>query len=56
MAGKPVFIRRRTDEEIELARSVEMTALPDQSARNNNAPELDAADETAPWMRPVNGW
>jgi ubiquinol-cytochrome c reductase iron-sulfur subunit len=43
--GKPVFIRRRTDEEIELARSVELTALPDQSARNNNAPDLDAADE-----------
>ena len=43
--GKPVFIRRRTDEEIELARSVELTALPDQSARNNNAPDLDASDE-----------
>ena len=43
--GKPVFIRRRTSEEIESARSVDLNVLPDQSAQNNNAPELDAADE-----------
>ncbi len=54
--GKPVFIRRRTDKEIELARSVELTVLPDQFARNQNAPELDAADknraldETGEWL------
>jgi len=40
--GKPVFIRRRTDEEIEMARAVELTDLPDQIARNPNL------DDTAP--------
>ena len=43
--GKPVFIRRRTEEEISEARGVVMDDLIDLSARNNNAPELDAADE-----------
>ena len=43
--GKPVFIRRRTEDEISEARSVAMDDLIDLSARNNNAPELDAADE-----------
>ena len=44
--GKPVFIRRRTEDEISEARGVAMDDLIDLSARNNNAPELDAADET----------
>ena len=43
--GKPVFIRRRTEDEISEARGVAMGDLIDLSARNNNAPELDAADE-----------
>ncbi|MGB0539666.1 MAG: ubiquinol-cytochrome c reductase iron-sulfur subunit [Paracoccaceae bacterium] len=43
--GKPVFIRRRTEDEIAEARGVAMDDLIDLSARNNNAPELDAADE-----------
>ena len=43
--GKPVFIRRRTEDEIYEARGVAMDDLIDLSARNNNAPELDAADE-----------
>ena len=43
--GKPVFIRRRTEDEISDARGVAMDDLIDLSARNNNAPELDAADE-----------
>ena len=43
--GKPVFIRRRTEDEISEARGVAMDDLIDWSARNNNAPELDAADE-----------
>ncbi len=43
--GKPVFIRRRTEDEISEARGVAMDDLIDLSARNNNAPELDAADE-----------
>ncbi len=43
--GKPVFIRRRTQEEIDEARAVELSELPDQDDRNANKPGLDAADE-----------
>lgn len=42
--GKPVFIRRRTEAEIEAARSVDLAALPDNDSRNVNT-EGDAADE-----------
>ena len=34
--GKPVFIRRRTEEEIAEARSVELSELIDVDARNDN--------------------
>jgi ubiquinol-cytochrome c reductase iron-sulfur subunit len=44
--GKPVFIRRRTPEEIEAGRSVELSELPDQGAENANlAGDATAADE-----------
>ncbi|MEM1064981.1 MAG: ubiquinol-cytochrome c reductase iron-sulfur subunit [Pseudomonadota bacterium] len=44
--GKPVFIRRRTAEEIEAARDVDMGDLIDPVARNNNLTgEVDASDE-----------
>ena len=44
--GKPVFIRRRTEEEISAAREVPLNDLPDQSAENANLPSgTDAADE-----------
>ncbi|APG48656.1 ubiquinol-cytochrome c reductase iron-sulfur subunit [Phaeobacter porticola] len=43
--GKPVFIRRRTQEEIDEARAVELSELPDQQDRNANKPGLDASDE-----------
>ncbi len=43
--GKPVFIRRRTQEEIDEARAVELSDLLDQDDRNANKPGLDAADE-----------
>lgn len=36
--GKPVFIRRRTPEEIEYARGVPLTDLVDQNAENSNLP------------------
>jgi ubiquinol-cytochrome c reductase iron-sulfur subunit len=42
--GKPVFIRRRTEEEISAARETAMADLPDQSAENANRPAADAAD------------
>jgi len=34
--GKPVFIRRRTAEEIAAAQDVDVSTLPDQNARNEN--------------------
>mgnify|MGYP001818026118 CR=1 FL=1 len=55
--GKPVFIRRRTEEEIAAARDVDMSSLPDPLARNANiqdgadaADENRAMDETGEWL------
>ena len=42
--GKPVFIRRRTQEEINAARAVKLDELMDQSAENANKPEANAED------------
>jgi len=44
--GKPVFIRRRTDEEIQMASRVDVDSLPDNNARNYNLrPDSSASDE-----------
>lgn len=43
--GKPVFVRKRTEADIELARSVAVADLPDGNARNGNDPEAAATDE-----------
>lgn len=44
--GKPVFVRRRTADEIEAARAVSMDELIDDIARNdNNGEALPATDE-----------
>ena len=44
--GKPVFIRRRTDEEIQMASRVDVNSLPDGNARNNNlTADSSATDE-----------
>ena len=54
--GKPVFIRRRTQEEIDAARDVNLDELPDQEDRNANIPDGDASDanraldETGEWL------
>ena len=54
--GKPVFIRRRSPEEIEGARATALTELPDQSAENANKPDTDASDanraldDTGEWL------
>ncbi|MGJ8617649.1 MAG: ubiquinol-cytochrome c reductase iron-sulfur subunit [Sulfitobacter sp.] len=55
--GKPVFVRRRTPEEIEEARAVDISSLPDQGAENANVPvgsdasdENRALDETGEWL------
>lgn len=42
--GKPVFIRNRTDKEIEEAKAVAIDELPDTSARNQNDEGADAED------------
>ena len=42
--GKPVFIRRRTEDEIAEARAVSLSDLPDTNARNPADPTLDASD------------
>ncbi|MBF9029498.1 ubiquinol-cytochrome c reductase iron-sulfur subunit [Rhodobacterales bacterium HKCCE3408] len=44
--GKPIFVRRRTQEEIDAARGVEMSELVDPLARNANLPaDAPATDE-----------
>jgi len=44
--GRPVFLRRRTAEEIEAARAVPLEELPDGEARNENLPAgAPATDE-----------
>lgn len=43
--GKPVFIRRRTEEEIENARSTDLSELVDTNAQNRNDMSLDASDQ-----------
>ena len=55
--GKPVFIRRRTQDEIDAARAVELSDLPDPLARNANladdAPATDenrTLDEAGEWL------
>ena len=43
--GKPVFIRRRTEDEIAAGRAVQVSDLIDGSAENKNKPGADASDE-----------
>jgi ubiquinol-cytochrome c reductase iron-sulfur subunit len=43
--GKPVFIRRRSEEDIQFARETELSDLPDPDAANANKPGATAADE-----------
>jgi len=42
--GKPVFIRRRTEEEIAQARADDSAALIDPMSQNANKPDADASD------------
>ncbi|MHC0052247.1 ubiquinol-cytochrome c reductase iron-sulfur subunit [Actibacterium sp. D379-3] len=43
--GKPIFIRRRTAEEIEAGRAVPLADLIDDASQNPNLPGSDAADQ-----------
>ena len=56
--GKPVFIRRRTQDEIEAAKSVELSELPDPIAENANLPDGAASDRREPRHArvPRTGW
>jgi ubiquinol-cytochrome c reductase iron-sulfur subunit len=42
--GKPVFIRRRTADEIKAARDTALSDLVDSHAENDNKPDADASD------------
>ncbi|MGD9863598.1 MAG: ubiquinol-cytochrome c reductase iron-sulfur subunit [Pseudodonghicola sp.] len=55
--GKPVFIRRRTEKEIEEGRAVQLSELVDQNAENSNLPADASAidqnrtmDEAGEWL------
>ncbi|MCI2394800.1 ubiquinol-cytochrome c reductase iron-sulfur subunit [Aliiroseovarius sediminis] len=54
--GKPVFIRRRTDEEIELAREQDAANLPDKFARNDNVDATLSADDANRTMDEKGEW
>jgi ubiquinol-cytochrome c reductase iron-sulfur subunit len=43
--GKPVFIRRRTQAEIDEGRAVDVAGLIDTASENPNKPGTDAADQ-----------
>jgi ubiquinol-cytochrome c reductase iron-sulfur subunit len=57
--GHPLFVRRRTPQEIASARAVSVSDLPDPVARNDNlpdgAPATDANRETKPEWLIVSG-
>ena len=54
--GKPVFIRRRTEKEIELARAVPLGDLPDQLARNDNLDSGASADDADRTLDDAGEW
>ncbi len=55
--GKPVFIRRRTPDEIEAARATPLSDLTiDALAQNANKPGAMPPTRTARWTNPANGW
>jgi len=54
--GKPVFIRRRTPEEIAAARDVDVNSLPDTLARNANLPDDSPATDQNRAMNEAGDW
>jgi ubiquinol-cytochrome c reductase iron-sulfur subunit len=50
--GKPVFIRRRTQDEIDAANDVDLASLPDPVARNANIDEAASAADTNRSLKP----
>lgn len=54
--GKPVFVRRRTEDEITAARDVDVASLPDPLANNANLPaNAPATDENRALAHPSDG-
>jgi ubiquinol-cytochrome c reductase iron-sulfur subunit len=51
-----VFIRRRTPEEIEAARAVDVSSLPDPLARNANLPDGTPATDPARALDGTEEW
>ena len=51
--GKPVFIRRRTDKEIESANAVDLADLPDPIARNANIGDGEPATDLNRVLAPL---
>ena len=54
--GKPVFIRNRTKTEVEKAKDVPLSDLPDQSARNDALPERTAATDSNRTKKGHENW
>lgn len=55
--GKPVFVRNRTEEEVEEARAVPVAELPDQNARNQNlSPDAPANDVSRSAGEGLENW
>ena len=54
--GKPVFIRRRTPEEIAAARDTDVSSLPDTLARNANLPDDAPATDQNRAMNEAGDW
>ena len=53
--GKPVFIRRRTAEEIDEAAAVDPSELPDNNARNANLPDGSDGGDGNRFLTPPEG-
>ena len=53
--GKPVFIRRRTPDEIEAAQGVDIDGLIDPEARNDNLPDGTPAEDLDRTIPPFEG-
>lgn len=54
--GKPVFVRRRTEEEIDLAREQDAADYPDKSARNPNVDATVSAEDANRTMDENGEW
>jgi ubiquinol-cytochrome c reductase iron-sulfur subunit len=54
--GKPVFIRNRTQQEVDQARAVKISDLKDQSARNDLLPERTPATDVNRTKKGKENW